>query len=100
MLIGRVIGEIVATKKHPSHEDRKILLVQPLDLNGKPWGNSRVALDAVGAGAGDRVLIATEGYSAMTSVGRTFSPIDCSVIGVVDHIEVVPGTGAPPRADH
>lgn len=100
MLIARVIGQVVATKKHPSHEDCKILLVQPLDLDGKDRGNTLVALDAVDAGAGDRVLVTTEGYSAMTSVGRTLSPIDCSVIGVVDQVDILPGTVPAPRSNH
>ncbi len=86
MLIARVIGEVVATQKHSSHEGRKALLVQPLNLDGTPRGDAVVALDAVDAGIGDRVLLATEGYSAMTSVGRPQSPIDMAVIGVIDSI--------------
>jgi microcompartment protein CcmK/EutM len=50
-----------------------------------------VALDAVDAGVGDKVLVATEGFSAMTSVGRPNSPIDMAVIGFIDHIELVQG---------
>ena len=50
-----------------------------------------VALDAVDAGVGDRVLLATEGFSAMTAVGRPQSPIDMAVIGFIDHIEIIPG---------
>ena len=91
MLIGRVVGELVATQKHPSHEGRKLLLVQPLNLDGSNRGDAMVALDAVDAGVGDRVLIATEGFSAMTSVGRPNSPIDTAVIGFIDAIEIVPG---------
>ena len=91
MLIGRVIGELVATQKHASHEGRKILLVQPLNLDGSNRGDAVVALDAVDAGVGDQVLVATEGFSAMTSVGRPNSPIDMAVIGFIDHIELLPG---------
>lgn len=86
MLIARVIGEVIATQKHSSHEGRKILLVQPLNLDDTPRGDAVVALDAVDAGIGDRVLLATEGYSAMTSVGRPQSPIDMAVIGFIDSI--------------
>jgi microcompartment protein CcmK/EutM len=97
MLIARVIGEIVATQKHSSHEGRKILLVQPVNLDGGPRGNAVIALDAVDAGVGDRVLLATEGYSAMTSVGRPQSPIDMAVIGVIDDLDLVPeALAAPP----
>jgi ethanolamine utilization protein EutN len=91
MLIARVVGELVATQKHPSHEGRKLLLVQPLNLDGSPRGDAVVALDAVDAGAGDRVLLATEGFSAMTAVGRPQSPIDMAVIGFIDQIEIIPG---------
>src|SRR4051795_10741588 len=86
MLIARVIGELVATQKHPSHEGRKALMVQPLNLDGSDRGDAVVALDAVDAGVGDRVLLVTEGYSAMTSVGRPDSPIDMAVIGFIDDI--------------
>lgn len=91
MLIARVIGELVATQKHASHEGRKLLLVQPLNLDGTDKGDAVVALDAVDAGVGDQVLVTTEGFSAMTAVGRTQSPIDMAVIGFIDHIELIPG---------
>jgi ethanolamine utilization protein EutN len=90
MLIARVVGELVATQKHPSHEGRKILLVQPLNLDGSNRGDALVALDAVDAGVGDRVLLSTEGFSAMTAVGRTQSPIDMAVIGFIDEVELLP----------
>lgn len=91
MLIARVIGELVATQKHPSHEGRKLLLVQPLNLDGSNRGDAVIALDAVDAGIGDRVLVATEGFSAMTAVGRPQSPIDMAVIGFIDQVELLPG---------
>jgi len=89
MLIGRVIGEVVATRKHETHEGRKALLVQPVDLEGNAMGNAVVALDAVDAGLGDRVLVTNEGFCAMTSVGRGRSaPIDSAVIGIIDSVDV------------
>ena len=96
MLIGRVIGDVVATHKHASHQGRKALLVQPLNLDGGDRGDAVVALDAVDAGVGDRVLLVTEGYSAMTSVGRPESPIDMAVIGVIDqiHLFAAPAAGS------
>jgi ethanolamine utilization protein EutN len=92
MLIGKVIGDVVATQKAASHEGRKILVVQPLNLDGSDRGDVVLALDAVDAGVGDRVLIATEGYGAMTAVGRKDSPIDMAVVGVIDEIDVPDGT--------
>jgi ethanolamine utilization protein EutN len=91
MLIGRIVGDVVATKKAPSHEGRKILVVQPLNLDGSDRGDAVLALDAVDAGIGDRVLLAMEGFSAMTAVGRPNSPIDMAVIGVIDAVELVEG---------
>jgi microcompartment protein CcmK/EutM len=93
MLIARVVGDLVATRKHPSHEALKLLLVQPLNLDGTDRGDVLVAVDAVDAGVGDRVLVTTEGFCAMSSVGRWPSnPIDTAVIGVVDSVELIPGT--------
>jgi ethanolamine utilization protein EutN len=88
MIIARVIGDVVATQKHASHEGRKILLVQPLDLEGNERGDALLALDSVDAGIGDRVLVIQEGWSAMTSVERPQSPIDVAVIGVIDEISL------------
>ena len=89
MLIGRVIGDVVATQKAPSHEGRKILVVQPLNLDGSERGEPLLALDAVDAGFGDQVLLTVEGFAAMTAVGRPNSPIDAAVIGVIDAVELV-----------
>jgi len=88
MLIGKVIGDIVATRKHSSHEGQKILYVQILNLDGTERGTPVLAVDAVDAGVGDRVLLTQEGWSAMTSVGKPFTPIDTAVIGVIDSIEM------------
>ena len=88
MIIGRVIGDLVATRKHSSHEGRKVLLVQPLTLEGQDRGDPLVALDWVDAGVGDRVLVVSEGWSAMTSVERPNSPIDMAVVAVVDTVDL------------
>ena len=88
MIIARVVGNVVASQKQESHEGKKILLLQPLDLEGQPMGDIVVALDAVDAGVGDRVLAVQEGFSAMTAVGHTESPIDAAVVGVIDLVEL------------
>lgn len=88
MLIGRVIGQIWATQKQPSHEGQKILYVQPLNLDGSDRGDPVLALDAVGAGVGERVLVTTEGWSSMTAVERPNAPIDMAVVGVIDAIDL------------
>ena len=89
MILARVIGQVIATQKEPSHEGKKILLVQALNLQNEPTGDPFVALDAVDAGIGDRVLAIQEGFSAMTAVGHTDAPIDAAIIGVVDEVELV-----------
>jgi len=89
VIIARVVGNVVATQKQKAHEGKKILLIQPLDLENQPAGDVIVAVDAVDAGVGDRVLAVQEGFSAMTSVGHVESPIDAAVIGVVDFVELV-----------
>lgn len=89
MIIGRVIGEVVATQKHASHAGLKILMVAPLDLDNREWGQPFVAFDTVDAGVGDRVLLATDGWAAMTAVGRANSPIDAAILGVIDEIQIV-----------
>lgn len=88
MLLGRVIGEVVATQKHSSHQDLKLLLVATLDLEGNERGAPFVAVDSAGAGVGDQVLLSTDGWAAMTAIGRPGSPIDAAVIGVVDYVEL------------
>lgn len=90
MLIAHVIGELISTHKHQSHVGRKALIVQPLDLDGSNRGDAVIAFDAVDAGVGDRVLLVTDGFSAMTSVGRPQSPIDMAVVGVIDRIDLDP----------
>src|SRR5260370_41952427 len=88
MLIARVIGEVVSTQKHASHKGRKALLVQPLNLDGTNRGDAVIALDSVDAGAGDRVLLATEGFSARPSGGRPQSPMAMPVVGFVASIDL------------
>ena len=89
MLIGRVTGEVVASHKHESHEHLKLLTVAVLDLDGSERkGAPLVAVDSVGAGVGDRVLVTLDGWGAMTAVDRFPSPIDCAVMGVVDEVQL------------
>jgi ethanolamine utilization protein EutN len=92
MLIGRVIGEVWATQKAPSHQGQKILYVQPLNLDGSERGQPVLAMDAVDAGVGERVLVVTEGFSAMTAVGRPTAPIDMAIVGIIDSVDLFPET--------
>jgi len=89
MILGRVLGEVVATQKHPSHHGRKILIVQPVNPDDTDRGDTILALDAVDSGVGDRVLVVQEGYSAMSAAGRVEAPIDMTIVGVVDAVEML-----------
>ncbi len=90
MILGRVTGEVVASQKHPSHERRKILVVQPISPEGDDLSSpTLLALDAVDAGVGDRVLVVQEGYSAMSAAGRRRSPIDMTILAVVDAVDLL-----------
>jgi ethanolamine utilization protein EutN len=88
MLIGSVVGNLVATQKNAKLEGAKLLLVQPLDLEGNARGNVVLAIDGVDAGVGDRVLLIQDGRSAQLVLGRGTSAVDAAVIGVVDRLEL------------
>lgn len=88
MILGRVTGVAVATQKHYKLEGRKLLLVQPLDLEDEPRGIALLAVDTVDAGEGDRVLVVQEGKSASMASGRPESPLDAAVVAVVDAVDV------------
>ena len=89
MIIARVVGNVVSTEKHPQYRGYKILIVQPIDPQGKPRGKSFLALDGVQAGVGDRVLVVDEGGSARSVLGDesavTVRTVAC---GIVDRIDV------------
>ena len=88
MLIGRVVGEAISSHKHESYDGLSVMLVQPLHLDGSKRGAAMVAVDAVGAGKGQTVLLAPEGFCAMSAVNRMQSPIDAAILGIVDHIDL------------
>jgi ethanolamine utilization protein EutN len=88
MLLARVVGNVVATQKNAKLEGSKLLLVQPEDVNGAPRGAAVLAIDAVDAGVGDRVLLIQDGRSAQLVLGRGVAAVDAAVIGVVDSVEI------------
>ena len=88
MILGRVLGNVVATQKNPRYGEARIMLVQPVNPDGTPRGASVLALDSVDAGEGDLVVVVQEGWSASTaSTGEPGAAIDSAIIGVVDYIE-------------
>lgn len=88
MQIARVIGTVVSTQKHPKFEGAKLLLVQPVTLDDKPRGTVLLAVDAVGAGVYEKVLIVIEGRAAGEALGRKGAPVDAAVIGIIDSVDV------------
>ena len=86
MIFGKVLGDVVATRKHPSHEGIKLLSVQPLDRRGRSRGAPLVAVDVLDSGVGDMVLLTLDGWAAMTAVRRGKSPIDSAVIAIIDSV--------------
>jgi microcompartment protein CcmK/EutM len=88
MIIGKVIGNVVATKKDERLVGHKLLIIQPLDLDNSLMDKApRVAVDIVGAGMGETVLVA-EGSSARLALDISDIPIDAAVVGIVDTMEV------------
>ena len=87
MRLGRVIGNVVATRKHDKLEGAKLLLVQPVTANAEPSGSVVLAVDAAQAGVGDTVLLVVEGRAAIAALRRPGAPVDAAVLGVVDQIE-------------
>ncbi|MHB8875506.1 MAG: EutN/CcmL family microcompartment protein [Myxococcaceae bacterium] len=87
MLIGKVVGTVVATRKEQELEGLKFLLVRGQDLDNKPTATLVVAVDAVGAGVGELVLYAS-GSSARQTLVTKDRPVDATIMAIIDQIEV------------
>jgi microcompartment protein CcmK/EutM len=85
--LARVVGTVVATRKDPKLDGAKFLVVESCDLGGQGRGSFLVAVDAVGAGEGEVVLFAA-GSSARQTVATDGRPVDCTIMAIVDLIEV------------
>jgi microcompartment protein CcmK/EutM len=88
MQIARVIGTVVSTQKHRKFEGAKLLLVQPLNPDDSPRGAALLAVDGVGAGVHEKVLVVLEGRAAGEALGRKAAPVDAAVVGIVDTISL------------
>ncbi len=91
MILGRVTGSVVSTIHHPVVEGRKLLLAERLDANGKPTGGYLIALDAIGAGKGETVLILDEGNGARQILEDDEAPVRSMVVGIVDEVMLEQG---------
>jgi ethanolamine utilization protein EutN len=90
MLLARVEGNVVATRKHPSFEGWRLVICQPINNAGQAEGAPQVAIDPHGAGMHQRVIISSDGAASRKVVGDKKSPVRWMVTGIVDEKE--PGT--------
>lgn len=88
MILGRVTGSVVSTIHHPIVGGRKLLLVERLDRHGKPTGGYLIALDGIGAGRGEKVLVLDEGNGARQILDDDAAPVRSIVVGIVDVVEL------------
>ena len=91
MVIARVVGSVVSTQKNGKLEGAKLLFAQPLDLDGQDRGAAVIAIDAVDAGVGDRVLLVLDGKAAMMALDRGLAGVDAAIVGVVDSVDIPAG---------
>ncbi len=86
MILARVEGRVVSTVHHPEMSARKLLVCRKIDADGRPTGGHVIALDTVGAGAGETVLVLDEGNGARQLLGRPDAPVRSVVVGIVDDL--------------
>lgn len=95
MRLCRVLGSVTQSVKHPTYLGHKLLVVQPISPEGQDDGSSFLAIDRAQAGAGDRVLVMSEGNGVRQILGHEQLPIRSLIVGVVDQVDLVaPGAGA------
>ena len=87
MILARVCGEIHSTINHPFYDNRKLLIADRLGQDGKPSGGYIIAIDVVGAGVGETVLILDEGNGARKVLDDPQGPVRSVIIGIVDEIQ-------------
>jgi ethanolamine utilization protein EutN len=92
MTLARVEGNLVSTRKHPSLQNWRLIICQPIDLSGRAEGTPIVAIDAHGAGMHQRVVVSTDGSAARLAVGDPLSPVRMMIVGIVDEV-----TGDAPK---
>ena len=91
MHIARVVGTVVSTQKHRKFEGATLLLVQPLNMDDTPRGTALLAVDGVGAGVHEKVLVVLEGRAAGEAMGRKAAPVDAAIVGIIDEVDLAPG---------
>lgn len=93
MLLAKVIGTVVSTQKHRCFEGAKLLLVQPVNIDGSVKGSALLAVDGVGAGVRETVLVVLEGRAAGDAIGQKTAPVDAAIVGIVDRFDLDESSG-------
>ncbi|MEN8008321.1 MAG: EutN/CcmL family microcompartment protein [Candidatus Krumholzibacteriota bacterium] len=88
MILARVTGRITSTIHHPDMEGQRLLVLDKLDPAGEPTGGYVIAVDSVGAGAGETVIVLDEGNGARQILGGAEMPVRSVVVGIVDHLPI------------
>jgi len=86
VILGIVRGNLVSTINHPFYDNRKLLVIDRCNEDWTPTGKYLVAVDAVGAGVGERVLVLDEGTGARQVFGDKAGPVRSAVVGIVDDV--------------
>ena len=94
MFIARVVGDVVSTHRHENLGEKKLQLVRRLDLDGREEGAEVIALDVIGVGMGERVLVVQEGGAARALFNDKRIPVQAVIVGVVDHLDIAEPTSA------
>jgi ethanolamine utilization protein EutN len=87
VLLAKIVGTVVATRKDPRLVSNKLMVVRGVDPRGKVEGNYLVAVDTVDAGVGETVLIVS-GSSARMASGLKDCPVDAAIVGIIDTVDV------------
>ena len=88
MIIGTVKGDIVSTINHPFYDAKKLLVVERTDAAGAPLSDYLIAVDAVDAGTGDRVLVLADGNGARQVFASKGAPVRSTIVGIIDAVTV------------
>lgn len=88
MVVGRVLGPLVASQKHRKFEGSKLLLVQPVGEGDVARGPVLLAVDTVGAGISEKVLLVLDGRAAGEAMGRKAAPVDAAIVGIIDQLTI------------
>jgi ethanolamine utilization protein EutN len=86
MITGIVIGNIYSTINHPFYDGKKLMMIEKSNAQGKPSGDYLIAVDTVGAGIGENVLVLDEGTGARQVLGSHDGPVRSVIVGIVDHV--------------